>query len=339
MSDDNLPAPAAGPVDDAPSYDEIVGDISNLIDPETDLEDGEEVNEADPDDALLDEVEPDAEDVEQDDDATDDDGSDEPDIKGGRFAPDTAKVTLEDGTVITVADLKRNNLFQRDYTKKTTELAAEREQINARKSEVDQHAQSLSQDFQFVNWFAEHYLPKQPVPPTDPNDPIAEIQYGRDLRAWQELQGVRQYFDSKLSEMEQSKQAETSAQKQARLRAEAQALVAKDKTFADEQKRSAFLNEAAQKGAEYWGLTREELAGIESHKQWLVLRDALKYRALQAKAAGVAQQVKAKPAVPVGGKRVAPGTRTNSQKQARSERLRRDGSFDNGVAALMDFDL
>ena len=338
MSDDNLPAPAAGPVDDAPTYDELVGDISNLIDPETDLEAGEEVNEADTDDTALEAVEPDAEVVEQDDTA-DEDGSEEPEIKGGRFAPDTAKVTLEDGTVITVAELKRNNLFQRDYTKKTTELAAEREQITARKSEVDQQAQSLSRDFQFANWFAEHYLPKQPAPPSDPNDPIAEIQYGRELRAWQELQGVRNYFNTKLGELEQSKQAETSAEKTARLRAEAQALVSKDKTFADEQKRTAFLNDATTKGAEYWGLTREDIAGIESHKQWLVLRDALKYRALQAKASGVAQQVKAKPVVTAGGKRVAPGTRTNSEKQARTERLRRDGSLENGVAALMDFDL
>lgn len=334
--DNNLPAPEAGPVDDDKSYDDLVGDISNLIDPEADLEAGEEVNEADTEEVTDEVAEPDAEDVEQDD-ASDEDGPEEPEIKGGRFAPDTAKVTLEDGTVITVAELKRNNLFQRDYTRKTQELAAEREQISHRKSEVDQQAQSLSQDFQFMNWFAEHYLPKQPAPPSDPNDPIAEIQYGRELRQWQELQGLRDYFSSKLGELEQTKQAETQAQKAARLRSEAQALVSKDKTFADEQKRIAFLNEAATKGAEYWGLTREEIAGIESHKQWLVLRDALRYRALQAKAPGVAQQVKAKPVV--GGKRTNPNAKQNSGKLARTERLRRERTFEAGVDALQDFDL
>ncbi len=339
MSDDNLPAPAAGPVDDAPTYDELVGDISNLIDPdEPDLEAGEEVNEADTDEVADEVTEPDAEDVEQDD-AEDEDGSEEPEIKGGRFAPDTAKVTLDDGTVTTVAELKRNNLFQRDYTRKTTELKAEREAFTTERQTVDQQAQSLKQTLAYANWFAEHYLPKEPAPPNDPNDPIAELTYNRELRAYQQQQGLRQYFDAELQKMDEAKTGETRAQLQERLKAEAHALVSKDKSFADRAKYQAFMQEAAKVGGEAYGLTTDDLAGLTDHRQLLILKDALAYRRLRAKAPDVAQQVKGKPPVATGGKRLVPGAKQSSEKQARSERLRRDGSFDNGVAALMDFDL
>lgn len=165
MSDDNLPE-ASGPVDDElKTFDQSVEDISNLLgdDPATDPIAGD----ADPAkaDAGDDGDEPEidvSEDVEDSEGDENEDGSDEPEIKGGRFAPDTAKVTLEDGTVITVADLKRNNLFQRDYTKKTTELAAEREQINSRATEVNQQAQSLAQLAERLQHFSHTYLPTPP---------------------------------------------------------------------------------------------------------------------------------------------------------------------------------
>jgi len=124
MSENNPPADA-GTVDDAPlSINEGVENLTSLLaDPETDLptdQEDEAIAEAD------DGEDPDvdvSEDVDPDEAAEDSDGPQDADIKGGGFAPDTAKVTLEDGTVISVADLKRNNLFQRDYTRKTQELA------------------------------------------------------------------------------------------------------------------------------------------------------------------------------------------------------------------------
>lgn len=344
MQEDNLPD--AGTVDAPLTFDQQVERIGTLMapdDPATpDPADPEVEAEADAgpevtDDPVTDE--PAAEDVDQED-AEDPDGSDEPEIKGGRFAPDTAKVTLDDGTVISVADLKRNNLFQRDYTRKTQELAAEREQVTSRKTEVDQQAQSLGQLSQYLNWYAEHYLPGPPQPPTDPNDPIAELNYSREFRAWQQQQGLRDYFNTELAKLEDGKKQETEAQKRQRLQTEARTLVEKDKSFADPVRFKAFYTEAVTKGGEYWGLTEGDLAGIEGHKQWLVLRDALAYRRLQAKAPNAVEQVKAKPKMVTGNnRRVDPGQKQNGERRVLSERLRKSGSMDDAVSLLSKFNL
>src|SRR5688500_16103369 len=125
MADDNL-SPSGEPVvttlPTPPTEDQLVEDISNLLDDPT-----PDPVEDEPDEAAAPPEDDDplglgAEDVDADT-PEEPDGSEEPEIKGGRFAPDTAKVTLEDGTVITVAELKRNNLFQRDYTRKRQEEA------------------------------------------------------------------------------------------------------------------------------------------------------------------------------------------------------------------------
>ena len=112
MADNNLSGSEPGPDVSTPApaqtYEEHVEDISKLLeDPATDLPEGEEDNaEAAPvanpeDDPLgLDA----AEDVGEAS-AGEPEGS-EAEIKGGRFAPDSAKVTLDDGSVITVADAR-----------------------------------------------------------------------------------------------------------------------------------------------------------------------------------------------------------------------------------------
>lgn len=341
MSDDNLPD-VPGPVEDAPkTFDQSVEDISNLLgdDPETDPIAGD----ADPATAEAsddgDEPEIDvSEDVEDSEGDENEDGSDEPEIKGGRFAPDTAKVTLDDGTVITVADLKRNNLFQRDYTKKTTELAAEREQITARATEVNQQAQSLAQLAERIQLFSQNYLPTPPEPfqGTPDTDPIGYMKYMQAQEKYQAAYSQYMAIDQerqKLTEAQQREQEEMSAKA---IESEFATLRSKDAFFADAGKVRGFLDEVSTKGAEWWGLTLERIGKMQTAEEFLILRDALRYRKALAKAPEARQQVQAKPAMAKGGKRADPKARISSEQRARSERLRNDGSLENGVARLMD---
>lgn len=342
MSIDNLPGAEPGPVDDStPSEAQLVEDIGNLLDddPETDPVKGKEDQaKAGPDDEGDDpDIEIDPEDVEDEAEAEDPDGS-QAEIKGGRFAPDSAKVTLEDGTVITVADLKRNNLFQRDYTKKTTELAAEREQITARKSMVDQQAQSLTQLAERLTVFGQKYLPLPPEPftGTPDTDPIGYMRYMQQREQYEqavgEFNGLVQ-GSTQFTEAQRREQEERAAQAWA---SEAATLVERDKFFADPKKVNAFFQEAVELGGPAWGLTAEEIGNLRTHKDFLVLRDALRYRKALAKSGEVTKQVQAKPAVAIGGRRADPKARVSAQKQARSERLRTTGSFEDGVAAIED---
>jgi hypothetical protein len=342
MSIDNLPGEQPGPVDDAPKSEaELVADIADLLDddPETDpakeeaqatagkTEDGDEP-----------EIEIEPEDVEDKANADDPDGSQEPEIKGGRFAPDSAKVTLDDGSVITVADLKRNNLFQRDYTKKTTELAAEREQITARKSEVDQQAQSLAQLAERLTVFSQKYLPQPPEPftGTPDTDPIGYMRYMQQKEVFEQAVAEFNGIDSGKSQLTEAQQRELAEQAHQASSTEVAKLIERDKFFAKPENVKAFFEDAVALGGEAWGLTAEDIGALGSHKGFLVLRDAVRYRKAIAKAAGVKQQVQAKPVVAAGGRRADPKARVTAERNARSERLRTTGSFEAGVAAIED---
>jgi hypothetical protein len=346
MADNNLSASAEPDVTTpAQTFDEQVEDLSNLLgDPETDLPEDDQDEAAAPVDPVEEEEDPlfaddDAEDVGTED-AEDSDGSEEPEIKGGRFAPDSAKVTLDDGTVITVADLKRNNLFQRDYTKKTTELTAEREQVTALKSEVDQYAQSLNQSREYLAWYAETHLPKDPGRfAGDPvRDPVAYMQWQQQRDTWLEHQQAYQAFQQQKADDDQRKTGETQKQAQARLQREREALIKALPVLKDPVKGQEAWNSLVKGAVEHYGYSAEEVNALSDHRYALTLRDALAYRRIKAAAPKVQEKVR-QPAPVRPGKRAAPDARESQGRKVRSERLRTSGSFEDGVAALQDFDL
>lgn len=345
MADNNLSASAEPDVTTpVQSYDDHVEDLSNLLeDPETDLPEDEQ-DEAAAAPEAQEEVDPlfaddDAEDVETED-ADDPDGSEEPEIKGGRFAPDSAKVTLDDGTVITVADLKRNNLFQRDYTKKTTELRAQETEVQTLRSEVDQYAQSLNQSREYLAWYAEQFLPQEPKPFTGDavRDPVAYMQWQQQRDAWAAHQQAYQAFQQQKTQDEQRKAGETQKQAQARVKREQEALFKAIPVLKDPKKGQEAWNTLVNGAVDNFGFTPEEVNGLTDHRFALVLRDALAYRRIKAKASSVPEKLAQKPPVRPG-RRAAPEAREQQGRKARSERLRNSGSFDDGVAALQDLDL
>jgi hypothetical protein len=343
MSDNNLPAPT-GPVDDAPkTFDEGVSDISSLLaDPETDLlkEDEDTANAAPVDDEGDDPEIDVSEDVENEDEPEPQDGPQD-EIKGGRFAPDSAKVTLDDGTVITVAELKRNNLFQRDYTKKTTEHSEAVKAFEAQRSQVDQQAQSLTQLAERIQAFAQNYLPLPPEPfqGTPQTDPIGYMTYMQQKAAYEDAVAAFQGIgDQSRSVSEATEQEEAEARRKA-WAAEAATLIERDRFFADKAKVNSFLSEVVQSGNEWWGLTEGDVNGITSHKQMLILRDALRYRKALAKAPEAQKQVQAKPVMQSGGRRFDPKAKSSAERQARSERLRNTGNIDDAVELLKSLPL
>lgn len=334
MPDNNLPGDP-GPVDDAGSIETAAEGIADLLeDPETDLPEGSEDATAGPDDQDDPDIDV-SEDVEDEEDADDPDGSD-PEIKGGRFAPDSAKVTLEDGSVITVAELKRNNLFQRDYTGKTQALSEERKQFDERKSAVDQQAQSLAQLAERLTAFGQRYLPTPPDPPTDPNDYVGWHNYRMQKDAFDEAISSFNGIVVEQNRLTQGQQFEQQDQDRQAWANEAARLVEQDQFFSDPKKVQAFFDDAVSMGDAWGGLTAEEIGGLRTHKAFLVLRDAVRYRKALAKSAGVQKQVQAKPVVQPGGRRADPKARQSAARQARSEQLRKSGTIDDAAASIAD---
>lgn len=339
MPIDNLPGVEPGPVDTStPTEAQLVSDIADLLDddPETDPAESEDQAKAGTaDDGDEPNIEIDPEDVDDAEEADSDDGPQD-EVKGGQFAPNTAKVTLKTGRVISVEELKtyaetREAELQRGFTQKTQELGAQ-------KSAVDQQAQSLTQLAERLTAFSQKYLPQPPEPfaGTPDTDPLGYMRYMQQREQYEqavnEFNGIQQ-GTSQLTEEQQRQQDEQASQAWA---SEAAALVERDKFFADPKKVQAFFDDAVNIGGEAWGLTREDIAGLRSGKAFQVLRDAVRYRKALAKAPQVEKQVQAKPVVAIGGRRANPNTRVTAERNARSERLRTTGSFEAGVAAIED---
>jgi hypothetical protein len=330
MTDTNLPE---GTGESTPlTFDEGVSKISDLLsDPETDLqeddqEQSEEAESEEPEEG--DEEEANAEDEDPvDDDEPDGSG----DVKGGRFAPDNAKVTLEDGTVTTIAELKRNNLYQRDYTRKTQELSEERKHLETSRSELDQHARAIAAQRDFLLQAAQRFLPQPPDRAMMDSDPIGYMQAKAHYDEQMTL--ATQIYQARQSE--QGRQTEEQQRQAQELRArEAQKLfdtMPELKTPAVYQK---FWTESVETMAEY-GFTAEDMDQAADHRFYKVFKALAELKRIKSATPKVKETMQSKPTL-TGGKRMDPKTKIFRDRQAKREHLRKTGSFEASVSVLED---
>ena len=336
MSDTNLPEGTGG--DEALTFDSGADAISDLLaDPETDLEEQDQGPEAEAETEDEGE-EPETEENAEADDEEGDVEAEEPDesgdIKGGRFAPDSAKVTLDDGTVTTIAELKRNNLFQRDYTRKTQELSEERRTFEENKRQADEYARQIAAQRDFLLQASQRFLPQPPDRSMMDSDPIgymqAQAEYQEKMGIAQQLYQASQAEQARMQEQQQKQQTEI-RQREAERLFEAMPELKNRETYA------RFWNDAVETMNEY-GFTQAELDEATDHRFYKVFRDLMKYRKARTAAPKVREQVQKKPVMQPQ-KRMDPKAKTSRERQAKAERLRQTGDFQAGVAALMDLDL
>lgn len=336
MSDNNLPADT-GTVDDAPlSFDQGVSSLANLLaDPETDTrtEDQDATADTQDDDPEIDV----SEDVETDP-AEDPDGS-EPELKGGRFAPDSAKVTLDDGTVTTIAELKRGMLFQRDYTRKTQETADLRKALETEKASVSQQAQSLQAQAAAIAEFAKKYLPQDPGAfDGDPEaDPIGMLRWMKEKRAYDDAMAEFGKVEGTRTSLTEEQRRTAEREQQDRVTAEMQALVQSDPFFADQKRVQSFTTDLQSNAKAWWGIDPAVFNSVSTAAELKVLRDAVLYRRALAKTQQVEKQVKDKPILPrTQGRRSDLRPQQNAARQQQTERLRKSGSLADAAPILAD---
>lgn len=343
MVDGNPPASAGTEVTTSAqsvTFDEHVEDLTKTLQDDPLIADPVEASveetpaAEDPDD---DPLGLDAEDVAAD--AADEPDESEAEIKGGRFAPDTAKVTLDDGTVTTIAELKRGTLFQRDYTQKTQALSEDRKTFEAERQQVSQYAQQVEQLREYASWYAEQYLPKKPEPFTGDrmNDPMGYLQWSQKNDEWQAHAQAYQQFMQQKTAADEQKKGETDKQFQERRLREAEALGKAIPVFKDPVKGKAAWDAMVAGAAEY-GFSPEDLDGVVDHRQLVILRDALAYRRIKAKAPQAKEEVARRPPVREGRRAPADQQQTR-QKQNLTERLNRPGNFDAGVELLRNLNI
>jgi hypothetical protein len=325
MTDTTAPSGsvASGPM----SFDEGASAIENLISdvPEEDSIEGAQATESKPEDSVTDDDELtlslDDEDV---------DGS-EDQANAPKTAADDMLVTMDDGTTISVADLKTNSMFQRTFTRKTEELKQERialEQEHQRR--VAEAESELSQRRELVLEMASRFLPQEPSLELLQTDPIGYF----------EAKALHDEQMKKLTALDQQRRAEFEAG-QARQTQEFQETKAREwdqfltvlPKLKDTAKLEAFRKDVKDIGIAEYKLAPEELQAIVDHRYMRVLHDAIAYRKLVAKSKTVQQEVSTKPKL-VQKQRMAPQAIQTRDQQGRFEQLRQTGSIDAAARAI-----
>ena len=335
MSNTN-PAPAAGN-DEALTVDSGADAILDLLpDPETDLQEdqGEATEEAEAEGE-----EPEAEEAEEATEETEEETDGPQEYDSGKFAADTAKTVLKDGTTISVQELKRGYLAQAAFTRGTQENAREREALTSQRAEIEQYARSLQEQRDFLLQVSQQFLPTPPddslLDASSPSyDPLRymslKADYDRRTGQLSHLQGITKAEQARMKQ-EQERQQKEVRDREAKLLLENMPELKKPEVY------RKFWTESVETMGEY-GFSEEEMNSSPDHRLYRVFRDLAAYRRARKNLPAVKQSVQSKPVL-TGKKRMDPKDKTSREHQARSEQLRKTGDFDAGVRSLMDLDL
>lgn len=323
---------------------DIESAVDLMVQPEETTEEVEEVEEAeeeqpiedsyddadeDDEDAEVEDV--DAEEVEEvDDEADDEDYEDtEEDEESEDPAEDvhTVKVDGEEKQV-TLEELKRSYSGQQ-YIQKGMQQAAEV------KKQAEEAYYALMRERENVQTLVQQAQSGMNlIPPVEPdsthfeNDPLgymeAKIQYDNQVKEYNANAAKVQEVLNRQTEAEQIARAEYARQ-------EANKLVEVIPELADAGKASKF-KESIMKAASHYGYSPEEVAGISSSRDFIVLRDAMRWQELQAGKDTVKKKVKKAPPIKAGAKKV----RTNGDRQRQAqEKLKRSGSIEDALAMIV----
>lgn len=337
MTDTATTSPS-GTVEQAPmSFDAGVNAIESLLsdDPETDLEGAGEAaaSEGSTVEAQAEDDEPDL--------VLDDDEIDvaaQVSTEAPSEPTDDVFITLKDGEKISLGDLKRNNLFQRDYSRKTEELARHKEQLdqdfNKRVSAAEDDIRQR-RDFILDNW--QRFIPQEPDRAmmderSDKFDPIgymqARAQYDDAIGRLNAMHAERVNETTSAAE-KQTAEAEEFA------REEWGKFLAGNKRLQDETKLKAFRDDVKSIGVEHYKLKAEELQSVTDHRFMQVLHDAIAYRKLVAKSQAAKQEITAKPKLRQQ-QRMSPQNVQSRDRQGRFENARQAGSIDAVARSIED---
>lgn len=330
MTDTTSPS---GTVENAPtsfSLNEGVSAIESLLsdDLEGDLKSADVAKPAEAKTDATEEAEDDA-DLVLDDDETGDVA--EPETEAPPAITDDYEIEV-DGEKITLGQLKRNNLFQRDYSKKTEQLAQERQALQAESQKLrSEFENELRKRFEFIDQYANKFIPQKPV--YDPADPIGYLEaqqaYEQQMGEWTQLQQLKEQELSQMTEKQQEQAKEWEAEQR-------NVLFTKVPALKTEDKRKKFLEDVPAVAFTHYGVTPEEFSNLKDGRYLAILHDAIQYRKAVAKSKEVKQQVVTKPKLNDKQRMNVQGAQVRDR-LGRFEQLRKSGTIDDAARSIMDF--
>jgi len=307
--------------------EEVVAEEAEVEQPEEDLTgEVEEVDEAEVEEVEDDEGEEleESDDEDEYEDTEEDEESEDPDV-----SLHTVKVDGEEKQV-SLEELKRGYSGQQYVQKGMQEAAEAKKQAEHVYASLMQERQNLASLVQQVQSGANLTPPKEPDSSMFDADPIgymeAKLKYDNDVKAYNEQMGQFQQVMSQQTEAEQRAREEYARQ-------EAGKLVQVIPELADAGKAGKFKENLVKTATEVYGYTPEEIAGISSHRDFLVLRDAMKYREMMNGKEQAQKKVKkARPAMKPGAKKTESKTKVVRQQR---DRLKKTGSIEDALSMIV----
>jgi hypothetical protein len=236
-------------------------------------------------------------------------------------------VRLEDGTVTTVAELRRGGLRQADYTRKSTALADERRALQAETMRVVTLDREQQEQRRLLAYFAGAIMPREPdsaLISTDPNG------YRQQLEAYKAQVGMLGRLGDDIRAFNERLAAEQTWAMGAARDSEGRKLKERAPEFGRDDYYRQFWNEAIRAG-EFYGYSQQELEQLDDHRHYLVLRDALAYRRIKSKNARSRGRTDGLPPVITGGRRRSAEQARRERKEAAWARFNRNRSLRNAV--------
>lgn len=257
----------------------------------------------------------------------------EPDSDQGRFVAANGKVRLPDGTVSTVSDLIQGNLRDRDYRQKTMDLAEQRRAHEEKSSAMTALEKQVNDQREYMSQLLQSIMPPPPEPSLLETDPVAYMQ-AKDQH--ERFAQHAQYVQHQLEDARQQAGKKSQQDRAEKAKVEWDALQKADSGLKDEAKFKAFVSTIKTAGTDY-GFSEQELADTLpfDHRMALVLRDAAKWRNLQASKPKVQQKVQGRPPVQKGGKRLSPDAIRAKNAAEAVTRLKETGSVADAAAAYL----
>lgn len=326
---------------EALSIDEAAARYSQSIAPEEVEGDQAEDVEQDDSDTTDDELQASGEEAGEEDEgepgdedqAEGEDEEDDPESEQGRFVADNAKVKLEDGTVISVADLKKGSLLNADYTRKTQEVAELRRSFETQSESVKQAETQIIEQREYMTALLQSITPKAPDPSLVRTDPVA---YMEQKAQFEQFTQHLDYLAQQTQQTQQQRQQETQAKRTEKANTEWAALLEKVPELKDRTKFTEF-EASLIKAAPDYGFSPQELmeAVPYDHRMAIVLKDAMAWRKLQASKPQAVKKTEGRPPIYKGGKRLAPQAQKARQADAAITRLKSTGSVEDAARAYL----
>ena len=274
----------------------------------------------------------------QDDDLEADDTEDEADevieAESGYVDLD-AKVRLDDGSTLTVRELRDGNLRQSDYTRKTQAIADERRDIETRNRAVAQLEQDIGQQREFLVSALTALLPPAPDATMAGTDPV---QYNVQKAAHDQALGQLQAIQQQHQEAAQRQNEEQEQNFNRTVQEERSRLFNAIPDLAQTEKFNTFMDKAS-RAAEHYGFSREEVMRTVDHRMYLLMQDAMKYQDIVAGRGKAKKKADGKPRpVSKGGNRNSSRNPRRSTFDKAKAKLRQTGDRQTAEALLEQFD-